>query len=756
MTQPSGSPGGTTAAPERILVIHLAGFGDLLMGLPALEALRQARPSSRIVLLTWARHREAAQRIAGIDAWVVLDEGCGPRALRRNGAAIRALRAQRFDLAINLYQVWRRVGVWKLAALLSLIQPRRTAGRDTDGKGWCFDVRIPETQADGRHEVERQLAVIQALTGKSARASNARSRLRLDPDEEKTLTDWLTQKGIAPEEKLLLIHAGSGRPAHRWPWTSFAELARLLEDRHRCRVVLIGTRGERALAERIAAKLRSPVVASGELSFGLLAQLFLRARLLLTNDSGPMHLAACLGIPLVAVTGPGDPRRFGPYPATRENQVVIYAADCGVCYRADCRGHAALRGLPISVVAEPVEALLNGERRSGIVRVAKPVKVLHVHTLPVVSGSGINTFLCMKGQHDAGFDVSLACAPGGALLERVTENGMKVFPLKHMVWPLHPIQDPLVVGELFRLMRREGFAVVHTHNSKAGFLGRLAARLARVPVVVHTVHGFAFHDAEKPWKRMFYRTAERLAARLCDKLIVISQPLIEWAVKEKIAPRSRMVKIYSGIEVEAFGKPVDCAALRRSLGLSSEDFVVGEVAKLWPGKGHDVLFGAAARLRNFIPNLKILLIGDGGLRSQLERLAHELKLDGRVVFAGFRSDVAALTQILDVAVLPSLFEGMGRAVVEAQAAGKPVIGTRVGGIPDLILNGVTGLLVEPNHVEALAWAIEKLAADPALRAQMGRNARSAVDERLSARHMSEKTIEIYRALLREKGKPSAV
>ncbi len=379
----------------------------------------------------------------------------------------------------------------------------------------------------------------------------------------------------------------------------------------------------------------------------------------------------------------------------------------------------------------------------------KRIKVLHVHTLAVISGSGINTFLSMRGQKNAGLDVELAVAPGGALVEKVEKEGMVVRRLKHMVWAIHPIRDFLTVCELFVLIRKQGYTIVHTHNSKAGFIGRLAARLAGVPVIVHTVHGFAFHSAERPLKRWFYRQLERLAGLWCDSFIVISQPLADWAVKEGIAKPQRMVKIYSGIDVEAFHHPAN-PVLRASLGLLPDDFVIGEVAKLWEGKGHAVLLKAAAQLQSDIPSLRVLLVGEGSLRPELERMADRLGIRKQVFFTGFREDIPAITQLLDVAALPSFFEGMGRAVLEAQAAGKPVIASRVGGIPDLIEHDVTGFLVSAGNPDELALAIRLLYRQPSLRQSIGENARKRVTERFSDLNMSQQILQLYDRLLRVK------
>ena len=171
------------------------------------------------------------------------------------------------------------------------------------------------------------------------------------------------------------------------------------------------------------------------------------------------------------------------------------------------------------------------------------VRVLHIHTLPVISGSGLNTFLTMKGLDKAKYKADLACAPGGKLIPLVRSHGMHVFTFRNLVQPLHPARDALAVLNLSFFMKRNPYHIVHTHNSKAGFVGRLSARLARVPVIVHTVHGFSFHDEEPPWRRRVFREAERLASHWCDRMIFISQPLVDWAFRENIGNPRKIVKI---------------------------------------------------------------------------------------------------------------------------------------------------------------------------------------------------------------------
>jgi len=380
------------------------------------------------------------------------------------------------------------------------------------------------------------------------------------------------------------------------------------------------------------------------------------------------------------------------------------------------------------------------------------LKILHVHTLPVVSGSGIAVYLTMKGLRARDVEISLACAPGGPLQDLVAQAGLRFIPIETFVSEVSVIRDLKSLWALYQLLRKETFHIVHTHNSKAGFVGRLAARTARVPIIVHTVRGFAFHDKTGWLARRLYVFLERRAARWCDILIFISQPLMDWAARLRISAPRPGIKIYSGIDLEGFRKPVDRAAARRSLGVGDDDLVVGIVAKLWEGKGHRLLINAfanLARAHRRIP-LRLLVIGSGPLEQSLRRQVESLGLQSQILFAGFRSDVPAITAALDISVLPSDFEGMGRVVLEAMAMGKPVIGSRVGGIPDLVDDEITGLLVPAGDQKKFEAALERLALDPALRARMGAAGAQKMGAQYSADTMVRRTIACYRSLLKKK------
>ena len=381
------------------------------------------------------------------------------------------------------------------------------------------------------------------------------------------------------------------------------------------------------------------------------------------------------------------------------------------------------------------------------------IRILHIHTLPIVSGSGINTFLSMQGMDKTLYEVDLACAPGGRLIPLVEENHMEVRTFKNMVQPFRPFKDTLALLDLTAFLRKNPYHIVHTHNSKAGFLGRLAAKLVGVPVIVHTVHGFAFHDEEPLWRQMLFRNLERLASRWSDRMIFISQPLIDWALKDHIVGEDKITKIYSGIQLDKFHpvKSEEKDQIRSKWSLQKEEAVVGIVSKLWEGKGHTVLIEAFKLLKEKIKDAKLVIVGEGYLYDELFRRVGNNGLRDSVLFTGFQMDVSEIIATFDVAVLPSFFEGMGRVILEAMAMEKPIVASRVGGIPDLIDQGINGLLVRPGDARELADALERVLSDNGLAKKLGKEGRKKIKDQFSADVMVRSIEKLYRELLARKG-----
>lgn len=372
------------------------------------------------------------------------------------------------------------------------------------------------------------------------------------------------------------------------------------------------------------------------------------------------------------------------------------------------------------------------------------VKVLHVHTRAVIGGSGTNTLLTMEGLDKSRFEAILACGPGGPLLDEARKKNLRVEVIRYLANELNIFKDTLAFFELIRLMNKERFQIVHSHNAKAGILGRIAAKCCRIPIIIHTYHSCVFlYPNLNKFQRKFYLYLEKLAASMADKIITISRPLKEDFIKARVAPPEKFIIIYSGIEIRRFRERFDVDRKRQEFGIKADELVVGTVARLAPGKGHRVFLRAAARIAKEILNVKFMIVGDGPLRQELKILSEELRIHERCIFTGLRRDIEQMTSIFDVAVLASLHEGMGRVLLEAQALAKPVVATKVGGIPDIVDEGRTGILVAPGDEEALAVAIAKLLKNETLRKQMGEAALEWVDFKFSKQRMVNKIVEVY-------------
>ena len=378
------------------------------------------------------------------------------------------------------------------------------------------------------------------------------------------------------------------------------------------------------------------------------------------------------------------------------------------------------------------------------------VKVLHIHIMPVISGSGINTYLSMVGVDHDRFEVEFACAPGGPLNDMAIESGINFQPIKSFVQPISPWNDLRALWQLMKLIRREKYHIIHTHNSKGGILGRIAGWLCRTPIVIHTIHGFAFHDSEGPLRKRLFIFLERWTARMAHKLIAISEPLREWGSRLGIGKPEQYTKIYSGIEIEKFRIDVDVEAKRREFGILNDDMVFGLVAKLWDGKGHEIAIDALKIVRQKIPNAKLVFVGEGYLQPKLEAHAKANGLDDQVIFTGFRTDIAELNAMLDVAILASDFEGMGRVLLEAMVMKKPVVATDVGGIPDVVDDGSTGFLIPVGDAEALADKVTELLLDSNLRDSMGEAGYKKITEQFSAATMVSKIVNVYEEQIRQR------
>lgn len=323
------------------------------------------------------------------------------------------------------------------------------------------------------------------------------------------------------------------------------------------------------------------------------------------------------------------------------------------------------------------------------------------------------------------------------------ERGIPV-TLTPMVRPIRPWADLRAFLQISRLLREQRPDVVHTHSSKAGFLGRLAARRAHVPRIVHTPHCFAFEMDSGAARRALYVRLERLAARCTDRMICVCAAELAAALKHRVAPEERLTVIENGVRAaDAAVAPEHVEALRAELGLPLGAPVVGAVGRLTRQKGYEVLIRSAPAVLARFPDTRFVLVGDGELRAELERTAREAGVAPHVLFAGQREDTRAFYPLFDVLAVPSLWEALPYALLDGMASGSAVVASAVGGIPDVIHDGTSGWLVPPRQVPPLAEGIIALLATPELRRRLRVHAKSILERRCRLEDMIAKTEAVY-------------
>lgn len=378
----------------------------------------------------------------------------------------------------------------------------------------------------------------------------------------------------------------------------------------------------------------------------------------------------------------------------------------------------------------------------------EPVKVLHVITR-LAGGSGGNTLASAVGMDRDRYACWIAGAAGGRLWAEAEAAGLGVARLGRMREQIAPADDAATLLELVRLLRRERFTVVHTHCAKAGLLGRVAARLAGVPVVVHTFHALTAHEHLGRGRRLGYLALDRAVRGLADAYVTVAPTLGLQLVRSGVAPAGSVTVVPSGIDLAA----VPTAArpdLRRELGIPPTAPVVGTVGRLVAQKAPLDFVRMAAEVRRVRPDAVFVMVGDASTEErplEAETRAEAARLGVDVRFTGHRDDAVALAATFDVYVVPSLYEGLGRALTEALASARPVVATAVNGVPDLVEHGATGLLVRPGDPAGLAAAVCWVLDHPAQARAMGAQGRARVLEAFDASAMCAALDGLYSRLL---------
>lgn len=376
----------------------------------------------------------------------------------------------------------------------------------------------------------------------------------------------------------------------------------------------------------------------------------------------------------------------------------------------------------------------------GRLNVGGPARHAIALTAELDSARFATTLITGVGERDEG-DLSAEARARGVDPVVVAELGPRI----------RPGRDLVALGKLVRLLRSLRPDLVHTHTAKAGALGRVAARLAGVPIIVHTFHGHVLEGYFSPTRTRLFIQIERALARITDRIVTVSPRVRLDLLARGIGQPEQMEVVPVGLDLARFHqRSVSPPCLRQQLAIPSDAPLLGIVGRLVPIKDHPTLFQALALLQIHGPAPHLIVAGDGECREVLKGLAQDLGLASRIHFVGWRNDLEAILRELDVVICCSKNEGTPVALIEAMAAGVPVLSTDVGGVGDLILHGETGWLVPSGNPSALASSIRELLADRDRRVQTLAAARRLAVERHDVNRLIQRMEALYTRLMAAK------
>jgi glycosyltransferase involved in cell wall biosynthesis len=386
------------------------------------------------------------------------------------------------------------------------------------------------------------------------------------------------------------------------------------------------------------------------------------------------------------------------------------------------------------------------------------LKITHIITRLVVGGAQENTLATINGlRTKPGIEVKLISGPTIGPEGSLENDAAKIPGLLQIVPELvrlvHPLKDFIALRKLEKILREQKPDIVHTHSGKAGILGRLAAKRAGVPVIIHHIHGPSFGNFQGAPANFIFTAAEKHAAKVTDHFFCSADAMTKLYLAAGIGKPEMFTRIFSGFNLEPFLNSTNDLALRKKLGLDENHFVIGKIGRIFKLKGHADLLAAFAKILPQIPHARLLFVGDGALRGEIEKQIRALGLDGKVIFTGLVSpgEVARHVGIMDCLAHLSYREALSRALPQALAAGKPVVAYDFDGSDEICLENETGFLIRTGDIETAARKLLQLANDPALRKKFGERGRQFVKENFSVEKMVDDQYNVYLKLAAERG-----
>ena len=375
------------------------------------------------------------------------------------------------------------------------------------------------------------------------------------------------------------------------------------------------------------------------------------------------------------------------------------------------------------------------------------IKILHVITHLPIGGAQDNTLYTVELLDKEKYDISLCCNLDGELVERAKKvEAVKLFDIPFLGREVSPYRDIRAFLSLYKLFKEEDFTIIHTHSSKAGLLARLAAVLNKTPIVIHTIHGFAFNDFMNGLKKNFFIYLEKLLAKWTDVLITVSNLNKKKIIDLNIAHENKIKNIYSGIDLSLFtNKRND--EFRKELNLENDHLLLGSVGRLSNQKDPITMIEAFGIISKPFPNAHLALVGDGELKGKILEKIDQLKLNDRIHLTGNKNNPWSVYHSMDLFIMSSIYEGLGRSITEALSCGVPVVCTDVEGVPEIVRDNITGILVRPKDSNKLADAIIRTLNDMETAKKMAEEGRRFVNDNFDVNKMVNDIDSLYNTLI---------
>jgi len=374
----------------------------------------------------------------------------------------------------------------------------------------------------------------------------------------------------------------------------------------------------------------------------------------------------------------------------------------------------------------------------------KKVSILYVITKLELGGAQKQLISLLTLLDKTRYNIFLFTAENGLLIDDACSiNGLTLIRSKFLERQINPLKDILALIEIYLFIRKNNIDIVHTHSSKAGILGRLAAKFAGVRLKLHTVHGWSFNDYQPIFARAFFIQLEKFIANFTDAIIVVSNYDRQVGLKSRIGIAHRYTLIRYGINYDEFRKEYNA---KEKLGIGADNVLVGMISCFKPQKSPQDFIKLAYLIKKISPSAKFILIGDGFLRKKLESLIDRLNLRHDIVLTGWRKDIPCLLSTIDIFVLTSLWEGLPVTVLEAMASGKPVAVTDTGGVREVVVEDKTGYIAPRGNIKEMVRKIEPLLRDEGLRRRMGQNGRDSLASDFTIESMVKNSENLYEKL----------